>query len=123
MTIDAEGYFEIADRTKDLIKSGGEWISSVALESALMTHPTVAEAAVIAIPDERWVERPLACVVPRPEAAGDTTEAELTDYLAARFPKWWLPDRYVFLDELPKTSVGKLYKHVLRQRYAAGVLA
>jgi fatty-acyl-CoA synthase len=83
----------------------------------------VFEAAVIAIPDERWVERPLACVVWRPEAKAEGTEAELTEHLATRFPKWWLPDRYVFLDELPKTSVGKLYKHVLRQRYAAGVLA
>jgi fatty-acyl-CoA synthase len=123
VTIDDEGYVEITDRTKDLIKSGGEWISSVALEGALMTHPKVLEAAVIAIPDERWGERPLACVVWRPESKGDTTEAELAEYLAARFPKWWLPDRYVFLDELPKTSVGKLYKHLLRQRHAAGVLA
>jgi fatty-acyl-CoA synthase len=123
VTVDAEGYIEIADRTKDLIKSGGEWISSVALEGALMTHPKVLEAAVIAIPDERWVERPLACVVLRPEAKGSATEAELTEYLAARFAKWWLPDRYAFLDELPKTSVGKLYKHMLRQRYAAGVLS
>jgi fatty-acyl-CoA synthase len=122
VTIDAEGYMQIADRTKDLIKSGGEWISSVALENALMTHPNVLEAAVIAIPDERWAERPLACIVLRPEAAGEVIEGDLHAYLAARFAKWWLPDRYVILSELPKTSVGKLYKHLLRQRYAAGAL-
>lgn len=119
-TILPNGYMEIADRTRDLIKSGGEWISSVALENALMAHPKVQEAAVIAIPDERWSERPMACVVLRPDAAGSAPEAELTDYLAQHFAKWWLPDRYLFLDELPKTSVGKFDKKAMRQRQNEG---
>lgn len=123
VTIDAEGYIEIADRTKDLIKSGGEWISSVALEGALMTHPDILEAAVVAIPDERWTERPLACIVLKPETKAADQEAILRDYLAERFAKWWLPDRYLFLDALPKTSVGKFDKKLLRQRLAEGVLA
>jgi fatty-acyl-CoA synthase len=121
VTIDAEGYIEIADRTKDLIKSGGEWISSVALEGALMTHPDVLEAAVIAVPDERWTERPLACVVARPEGRAELDEATLRAHLAVSFARWWLPDRILFLDELPKTSVGKFDKKVLRQRYAVAM--
>jgi len=112
------GYMEIADRTKDLIKSGGEWISSVALENALMAHPKVQEAAVIAIPDERWSERPMACIVLRPDARGMTSAAELTEYLAQHFAKWWLPERFMFLDELPKTSVGKFDKKAMRQQHA-----
>ncbi len=120
-TMDAEGYIQIVDRTKDLIKSGGEWISSVALENALMAHPKVLEAAVIAAPDERWVERPLACVVCRPEAKDAVTDAELGEHLRPQFAKWWLPDRYLFLDEIPKTSVGKFDKKVLRQRLANNV--
>jgi fatty-acyl-CoA synthase len=118
VTVDPEGYIEIADRTKDLIRSGGEWISSVALENALMAHPKVLEAAVIAIPDERWTERPLACIVPTPEARGQIEDAELTGFLERSFAKWWLPDRYLYLDELPKTSVGKFDKKALRQNYA-----
>jgi len=118
VTIQPDGYIEISDRTKDLIKSGGEWISSVALENALMAHPGVQEAAVIAVPDERWTERPLACVVPRPDAKDSLTETELTEYLAQRFAKWWLPDRYLFLNELPKTSVGKFDKKAMRQQHA-----
>src|SRR4029077_6344049 len=106
-TILPNGYMEIADRTKDLIKSGGEWISSVALENALMAHPKVQEAAVIAIPDERWSERPMACVVARPEARGDISEAELADFLAQQFVKWMVPEHYLIVEELPKTSVGK----------------
>ncbi len=117
-TILPNGYMEIADRTKDLIKSGGEWISSVALENALMAHPKVQEAAVIAIPDERWSERPMACVVLRPEAKGSAPDAELGDYLAQHFAKWWLPERFLFLDELPKTSVGKFDKKAMRQQHA-----
>jgi len=117
-TILPNGYMEIADRTKDLIKSGGEWISSVALENALMAHPKVQEAAVIAIPDERWGERPMACVVLRPEAKGSAPEAELNAYLAEHFAKWWLPERFMFLDELPKTSVGKFDKKAMRQQRA-----
>jgi fatty-acyl-CoA synthase len=113
----ANGFVEIADRTKDVIKSGGEWISSVAVENALMGHPKVQEAAVIGVPDERWQERPLACVVPRPEFRGAVTQTELTDYLAQQFAKWWLPERYLFLEELPKTSVGKFDKKAMRQQY------
>jgi fatty-acyl-CoA synthase len=115
------GYVEIADRTKDVIKSGGEWISSVALENALMAHPKVQEAAVIGIPDERWAERPMACVVARPEFRGAIAEAELTEYLAKQFAKWWLPERYLFLDELPKTSVGKFDKKAMRVQHIQAV--
>jgi fatty-acyl-CoA synthase len=121
VTIDPEGYIQVVDRTKDLVKSGGEWISSVELENALMGHPGVLEAAVIARPDERWQERPVACVVPRP---GQTlTAEELLEYLRPRFAGWWLPDAVVFLPEIPKTGVGKFDKKVLRERYAAGALA
>jgi fatty-acyl-CoA synthase len=118
-TMQSNGCIEIADRTKDLIKSGGEWISSVALENALMAHPKVQEAAVIAVPDERWAERPLACVVARPDFRGAISDEELADYLAQQFAKWWIPERYVFLDELPKTSVGKFDKKVMRQQHAS----
>jgi fatty-acyl-CoA synthase len=114
-TIDAEGYVQITDRAKDLIKSGGEWISSVALEGALMDHPSVKEAAVIAVPHPRWQERPLAAVVLRPGAAASAVE--LSAHLAPRFAKWALPDAYVFIDEIPKTSVGKFQKTKLREMY------
>ncbi|GAB4434788.1 MAG: hypothetical protein Kow0031_16550 [Anaerolineae bacterium] len=120
-TIDDDGYMNITDRTKDLVKSGGEWISSVALENALMAHPKVAEAAVIAIPDEKWDERPLAAVVLAPDA-GEVAAEELTAHLAPNFAKFWLPDRYVFVTEIPKTSVGKFDKKVLRHRHAVGEL-
>ncbi|MDQ3809306.1 MAG: long-chain fatty acid--CoA ligase [Chloroflexota bacterium] len=123
VTFQPNGYIEIADRTKDLIKSGGEWISSVAVENALMAHPKVLEAAVIAVPDQRWGERPLACVVPRSEFKGQITEAELTEHLARSFARWSLPDRFEFLDELPKTSVGKFDKKAMRQAYAASPAA
>jgi len=119
VTMQPNGYVEIADRTKDLIKSGGEWISSVALENALMAHPKVQEAAVIAVPDERWSERPVACVVARPEFRGVLAQSELTEYLAHDFAKWWLPDQYLFVDEIPKTSVGKFDKKVMRQQHAS----
>jgi fatty-acyl-CoA synthase len=118
VTIQPNGYIEIADRTKDLIKSGGEWISSVALENALMAHPKVLEAAVIAVADDRWGERPLACVVPRPEHRGAVSESELVEHLAASFAKWSVPEHYLFLDELPKTSVGKFDKKAMRQQHA-----
>jgi fatty-acyl-CoA synthase len=111
----------ITDRSKDVIKSGGEWISSVELEGELMAHPDVEEAAVIACPDERWTERPLACVVVR-EGAGATPE-DLTEHLRPRVAKWWLPEQFAFIDEVPKTSVGKFDKKVLRQRLADGELA
>ncbi|MBS1878470.1 MAG: long-chain-fatty-acid--CoA ligase [Actinobacteria bacterium] len=116
-TLDERGWLRITDRAKDVIKSGGEWISSVDLESALMAHPAVAEAAVIAIPDERWSERPFACV-----AAADAVEAEeLTAFLSARgVPRWWLPDGFAFVAEIPKTSVGKFDKKALRGTYAEG---
>jgi len=109
-----DGYIRITDRTKDLIKSGGEWISSIELENALMTHHKVFEAAVIAIPHEKWIERPLACVVPKPEFKGNISKEELLESLINQFPKKWVPDDIVFLDEIPKTSVGKFLKAKLR---------
>ncbi|MQA85471.1 MAG: long-chain-fatty-acid--CoA ligase [Streptosporangiales bacterium] len=112
--IDPDGYVHLVDRVKDLVKSGGEWISSVELENSLMAHPKVAEAAVIGIPDETWMERPLACITPR----GDVDRAELMEYLSARFAKWWVPTEYVFLHEVPKTGTGKFDKKALRARYA-----
>ena len=115
VAIDPEGYIRIADRTKDLIKSGGEWISSIDLENALMAHPAVKEAAVIAIPDPKWDERPLAAVVLK-EGASATPE-ELARFLEPRFAKWWLPDAYVFLDEIPRTSTGKFLKSKLREQF------
>lgn len=120
-TISADGYMEITDRTKDLIKSGGEWISSVALENALMAHPQVMEAVVIAVPDERWGERPLACVVCAPGVESVSSE-ELLDQLSAHFAKFQLPDKIIIINAIPKTSVGKFDKKVLRQQYAEGKL-
>ena len=114
--IDPHGNIRLSDRTKDLVKSGGEWISSVELENHLMGHPAVAEAAVIGVPHPRWQERPLATVVLRP---GETASKEdLLDFLASRVAKWWLPDDVVFIDEVPKTSVGKFSKKDLRTRFA-----
>ena len=115
-TISPDGCMQIVDRTKDLVKSGGEWISSVKLENALMGHPKVMEAAVIAIPDEQWSERPMAFVVLTP-GAGEITAEELVAHLVSKFPKFWLPDTIAFVDEIPKTSVGKLDKKLLRHRY------
>ncbi|HKZ06409.1 MAG TPA: long-chain fatty acid--CoA ligase [Methylomirabilota bacterium] len=117
--IDPDGYVQITDRTKDLIKSGGEWISSVDMESTIMGHPKVLEAAVIAVPHEKWVERPLACVVPKPEWKDRITKTEILEYLAPRVAKWWLPDDVVFIEAVPKTSVGKFDKKVLRERFKA----
>jgi len=116
VTIDPEGYLQLADRTKDLVKSGGEWISSVDLENALMAHPKVAEAAVIAVSHPKWDERPLACVVRRREA-GDVSKGELIEFLTPNFARWALPDDVVFLEEIPKTSVGKFDKKILRDRF------
>jgi fatty-acyl-CoA synthase len=110
--VDEDGFVQITDRAKDVIKSGGEWISSVELENEMMSHPDVVEAAVIAKPDERWSERPLCCVVLREGA--QTTAAELVEHLRGRVAKWWLPDEFAFLGEIPKTSVGKFDKKVLR---------
>ncbi len=116
---DPEGYVQITDRTKDLIKSGGEWISIMDLETTIMDHPKVLEAAVIAVPHEKWQERPLACVVPKPEWKGQLTAREILDYLVRRVAKWWLPDEVVFIEAVPKTSVGKFDKKVLRERFKA----
>lgn len=116
--VDAEGYLKLVDRTKDVIKSGGEWISSVDLENAIMGIPGVAEAVVVACPHPKWDERPLACVVAKPEAAGSLTREAILDGLRNRFPSWWIPDDVVFLDEIPKTGTGKFDKKVLRTRYS-----
>jgi fatty-acyl-CoA synthase len=117
-TLDAKGFMQISDRTKDVIKSGGEWISSVELENEVMGYPGVFEAAVIGVPDARWSERPLVAVVPadgvRPEPA------DMVAFLAERVPRWWLPERWTFVEELPKTSVGKFDKKLLRERAAEG---
>jgi fatty-acyl-CoA synthase len=115
VTIDDRGYVKIQDRAKDVIKSGGEWISSVELENALMGHPAVAEAAVISIPDPKWQERPLAVVVLK--AGQSATADDLREYLAPQFAKWWLPDHVVFVDQIPKTSVGKFQKTALRTQF------
>jgi fatty-acyl-CoA synthase len=114
--ITPEGYIRLTDRTKDVIKSGGEWISSVELENEIMAHPDVAEAAVIGVAHAKWDERPLACVVPR-EGSGLTKES-LLSFLSDRVAKWWLPDDVVFVDEVPKTSVGKFSKKTLRERFS-----
>lgn len=119
-TIDPNGYLQITDRTKDLIKSGGEWISSVALEVALMGHPAVSEACVIAIPDERWQERPLACVVFRTGVT--VTDESLKDFIKNDFAPYQLPEQYIPVKAIPKTSVGKFDKKELRRMYAAGEL-
>jgi fatty-acyl-CoA synthase len=114
--VERGSFIRLVDRTKDLIKSGGEWISSVELENAVMAHPDVVEAAVIAMPEERWGERPCACVVPR--RGSELDEGALRAHLEGRVAKWWIPDRFEFIDEVPKTSVGKFDKKVLRARFA-----
>jgi len=115
-TMDRYGSIRLVDRTKDLVKSGGEWISSVELENEIMAHPKVAEAAVIAVPHPRWVERPIACVVVEP---GQTlTAEEVLEHLRPRVARWWLPDAVEFIDEVPKTSVGKFSKKTLRDKFA-----
>lgn len=120
-SIDGHGFVRIVDRTKDLIKSGGEWIGSVELENEIMAHPKVAEAAVIAIPSPMWVERPLACVVVEP---GETLTAdEVIEHLRPRVAKWWLPDAVEFIDEVPKTSVGKFSKKTLREKFGGHQVA
>jgi fatty-acyl-CoA synthase len=119
-TVDAEGYMRIVDRTKDVVKSGGEWISSVELENELMAHPKIAEAAVVGVSHEKWGERPLACVVVAP--GEELAKEDVLEFLSDRVAKWWLPDDVVFIDEVPKTSVGKFSKKTLRDRYADYVL-
>jgi fatty-acyl-CoA synthase len=117
VTIDPEGSMQIVDRTKDLVKSGGEWISSVDLENAIMSHPKVLEAAVIAIPHPKWQERPLACVVPKPDHKDDLTKEEIYQHIRPRFASWALPDDILFIESIPKTSVGKFDKKLLRAQY------
>ena len=119
-TMDERGRIKLVDRTKDLIKSGGEWISSVELENELMGHPLIREAAVIAISDPKWSERPLACVVL--EEGAELSTQEVLDFLAGKVAKWQLPDDVVFIDEVPKTSVGKFSKRTLRERFAGHVV-
>jgi len=119
-TISPDGFLVLTDRAKDVIKSGGEWISSVELENHLMSHPDVLEAAVCGVPDDRWQERPLASVVLRPDATA--TAAELREFIAIRVAKWQVPERWTFISEVPKTSVGKFSKRTLRDMYAAGDL-
>ncbi len=111
-----DGYIKLVDRTKDLVKSGGEWISSVELENEIMAHPQVKEAAVIGIRDEKWGERPLACVVP--EAGADLDEEDIRGFLDGRVAKWWIPESFEFIDEVPKTSVGKFSKKTLREQFS-----
>ncbi|MFZ3579194.1 long-chain fatty acid--CoA ligase [Virgibacillus sp. DJP39] len=119
VTVDEEGVIKIVDRTKDLIKSGGEWISSVDLENALMAHDAVFEASVVAIPDPEWQERPVACVVLNEGFSDKVSKDELQNFLKPQFAKWWLPDDILFFDEIPKTSVGKFLKRELREQVKA----
>jgi fatty-acyl-CoA synthase len=120
-TLDRFGFIEITDRSKDVVKSGGEWISSVALENALVGHPEVLEAAVVGVPDPRWGERPLACIVRRP--GKQAAPAELRQFLEGKVARWWLPERFAFVAEIPKTSVGKIDKKEIRARLQRGELA
>ena len=115
--VDEDGIIQLVDRTKDLVKSGGEWISSVELESLIMGHPKVLEACVIGVPHQKWDERPLAYVVAKPDFAGQITKEEIFEHLRPQVAKWWLPDDVVFIDAIPKTSVGKFDKKVLRSRH------
>jgi fatty-acyl-CoA synthase len=114
------GFVQITDRAKDVIKSGGEWISSVELEGEIMAHPDVVEAAVVGIPDAKWDERPLACVVLKEGSSAGVED--LKAFLADRVAKWWMPERWSFIVEVPKTSVGKFDKKVLRAQHADGEL-
>ena len=117
-SITPDGYINIVDRSKDVIKSGGEWVSSVELENAIMAHPKVLEAAVIGVPHPRWQERPVGYVVPRAEFRDSISQEEILTHLSAKFMRWWLPDEIRFIDEVPKTSVGKFDKKLLRQNAA-----
>jgi fatty-acyl-CoA synthase len=115
-TIDPDGYLKITDRSKDVVKSGGEWISSIALENLAMAHPAVQEAAVIACRHPKWDERPLLVVVKKPKA--ELTREELLAFYDGKVAKWWIPDDVVFVDELPHTATGKLMKTTLRERFS-----
>ena len=114
--LDERSFITLTDRAKDVIKSGGEWISSVELENLLIGHPHVVEAAVVGVPDERWQERPLAVVVAKPGAT--VSAGQLRTFLADKVARWWLPERWTFVDEIPRTSVGKYDKKTIRSRYA-----
>ncbi|SFS72491.1 long-chain fatty acid--CoA ligase [Marininema halotolerans] len=116
VTIDEEGTIKVADRTKDLIKSGGEWISSVDLENGIMSHEGVYEAAVVGMPHEKWQERPVACVVLKENYKNKVSEENIIDFLKPQVAKWWLPDEVIFMDELPKSTVGKFLKRALREQ-------
>ena len=115
--VDEDGFIQLVDRTKDLVKSGGEWISSVELESLIMGHPRVLEACVIGVPHLKWDERPLAYVVAKPDYVGQISKEDIIEHLRPHVAKWWLPDDVVFVDAIPKTSVGKFDKKVLRSQY------
>src|SRR5262249_34546962 len=115
--LDEDGMVRLVDRAKDVIKSGGEWISSVDLENKIMSHPKVLEACVVGVPHPRWSERPLAFVVTNTDATGQLTKEEIIEYLRSRVARWWLPDDVIFVDAIPKTSVGKFDKKVLRSQY------
>ncbi len=117
-TVDEYGYINLVDRVKDVIKSGGEWISSIDLENSCMAHPAVLEACAIGVKHERWTERAILIVVPRPEYKGKLTEQEIISFLSSKVPKWWLPDKVIFVDAIPRTGPGKFDKKVLRQKYA-----
>ena len=115
-TISPDGYIKITDRAKDVIKSGGEWISSLDLENTIMAHPDVAEATVVGVKHQKWQERPVAFVVPRAEAT--VTAADITAHLEGKVAEWWVPDKVVFIDAIPKTGTGKFDKKVIRDQYA-----
>ena len=117
-TLDPAGFLRLTDRAKDVIKSGGEWISSMELENILMAHPDVAEAAVFGVPDDKWGERPLAAVVLR--SGADVAADKLRGFLAEQIPRWQLPERWCFVAEVPKTSVGKFSKRQMREAYQRG---
>jgi fatty-acyl-CoA synthase len=115
-TIDEHGYMEITDRSKDVIKSGGEWISSIALENAAVGYPGVAEAAVVSMKDPKWDERPLLILVMKPGVLSPTLD-QMRDFLADKVAKWWLPDDLVVVDEIPHTATGKILKTKLREMF------
>jgi fatty-acyl-CoA synthase len=119
-TIDAQGYMQITDRAKDVIKSGGEWISSIEIENIAVGHPKVAEAAVIGMPHPKWDERPLLIIVLKPDVTA--TKEEILKYLEGKIAKWWMPDDVVFIDEIPHTATGKIQKTELRRIFADYVL-
>jgi fatty-acyl-CoA synthase len=119
-TLDPDGYMTITDRAKDVIKSGGEWISTIEIENIAVGHPAVAEAAVIGVPHPKWDERPLLIIVLKP--GQKATREEILAYLTGKIAKWWMPDDVVFVDEIPHTATGKIQKTALRERFGKHVL-